>query len=120
MKGPRVSLGGGGRRDGVEGFSASHRCGSRSRPANEPAMMVSALLYAYARGIRSSRVIERPCAFRVVAAQQRPSAWPPSGRDARNRLAKRACSHGPPGLPPIVPCGRDRATVGALALRRER
>jgi Transposase DDE domain/Transposase domain (DUF772) len=34
------------------------------------------LLYAYARGIRSSRVIERACvedvAFRVVAAQQRP------------------------------------------------
>jgi hypothetical protein len=34
------------------------------------------LLYAYARGIRSSRVIERGCiedvAFRVVAAQQRP------------------------------------------------
>jgi len=34
------------------------------------------LLYAYARGIRSSRVIERACeedvAFRVLAAQQRP------------------------------------------------
>ena len=34
------------------------------------------MLYAYARGIRSSRVIERACvedvAFRVVAAQQRP------------------------------------------------
>ena len=39
-------------------------------------MMVALLLYAYARGIRSSRVIERACvedvAFRVVAAQQRP------------------------------------------------
>ena len=34
------------------------------------------MLYAYARGIRSSRVIERACeedvAFRVLAAQQRP------------------------------------------------
>jgi hypothetical protein len=39
-------------------------------------MMVAVLLYAYARGIRSSRVIERACeedvAFRVLAAQQRP------------------------------------------------
>jgi hypothetical protein len=39
-------------------------------------MMVAWLLYAYARGIRSSRVIERACeedvAFRVLAAQQRP------------------------------------------------
>jgi hypothetical protein len=39
-------------------------------------MMVALLLYAYARGMRSSRVIERGCvedvAFRVVAAQQRP------------------------------------------------
>ena len=39
-------------------------------------MMVALLLYAYSRGIRSSRVIERACeedvAFRVLAAQQRP------------------------------------------------
>jgi hypothetical protein len=38
--------------------------------------VVALLLYAYARGIRSSRVIERACeedvAFRVLAAQQRP------------------------------------------------
>ena len=57
-------------------FYAAYRCDGRSRPAYEPAMMVALLLYAYARGIRSSRVIERACvedvAFRVVAAQQRP------------------------------------------------
>jgi hypothetical protein len=39
-------------------------------------MMVALLLYAYARGTRSSRIIERACsedvAFRVIAAQQRP------------------------------------------------
>ena len=39
-------------------------------------MMVALLLYAYARGTRSSRQIERACeedvAFRVLAAQQRP------------------------------------------------
>jgi len=39
-------------------------------------MMVALLLYAYARGVRSSRVIERGCeedvAYRVIAAHQRP------------------------------------------------
>ena len=60
----------------LEGFYAVYRSDGRSRPAYEPAVMVGLLLYAYARGIRSSRVIERACvedvAFRVVAAQQRP------------------------------------------------
>jgi transposase len=60
----------------LEGFYAAYRGDGRSRPAYEPAMMVGLLLYAYARGIRSSRVIERACvedvAFRVLAAQQRP------------------------------------------------
>jgi transposase len=55
---------------------AAYRVGGKSRPAYEPAMMVALLLYAYSRGIRSSRVIEPACiedvAFRVVAAQQRP------------------------------------------------
>ena len=44
--------------------------------AYEPSMMVALLLYAYARGMRSARAIERACeedvAFRVIAAQQRP------------------------------------------------
>jgi transposase len=57
-------------------FSAAYRVDGRSRPAYDPAMMVALLLYAYARGIRCSRVIERCCeedvAFRVLAAQQRP------------------------------------------------
>ena len=39
-------------------------------------MMVALLLYAYCRGQRSSRVIERECvedvAYRVIAANQRP------------------------------------------------
>src|SRR4051794_33747931 len=39
-------------------------------------MMVALLVYAYARGQRSSRVIERACsediAFRVIAANRRP------------------------------------------------
>jgi transposase len=57
-------------------FYAAHRVDGKSRPAYEPAMMVALLLYAYARGIRCSRVIERACvedvAFGVLAAQRRP------------------------------------------------
>jgi transposase len=60
----------------LDGFYAAYRQDGRARPAYDPAMMVAVLLYAYARGIRSSRLIERACeedvAFRVLAAQQRP------------------------------------------------
>src|SRR4051812_18692793 len=60
----------------LEAFYAAYRVDGRSRPPYDPAMMVALLLYAYARGIRSSRVIERACeedvAFRVLAAQLRP------------------------------------------------
>ena len=60
----------------LEAFYAAYRWDGRSRPAYDPAMMVALLLYAYARGMRSSRQIERACeedvAFRVLAAQQRP------------------------------------------------
>jgi transposase len=60
----------------LEAFYAAYRVDGRSRPPYDPAMMVALLLYAYARGIRSSRVIERACeedvAFWVLAAQQRP------------------------------------------------
>jgi transposase len=60
----------------LDAFYAAYRADGRSRPAYEPSMMVALLLYAYARGVRSSRVIERACeedvAFRVIAAHQRP------------------------------------------------
>src|SRR5215207_1015832 len=60
----------------LEPFFGAYRRDGRSRPAYDPAMMVGLLLYAYARGVRSSRVVERACeedvAFRVIAAQQRP------------------------------------------------
>jgi transposase len=60
----------------LDAFYAAYRVDGRSRPAYDPAMVVALLLYAYARGIRSSRVIERACeedvAFRVLAAQQQP------------------------------------------------
>jgi transposase len=60
----------------LDAFSSASRVDGRARPAYELAMMVALLLYAYARGTRSSRVIERACwedvAFGVIAAQQRP------------------------------------------------
>ena len=55
---------------------ADYRADGHGRPAYEPSMMVALLLYAYARGIRSSRGIERACvedvAFRVVAGNVAP------------------------------------------------
>jgi transposase len=49
---------------------ADYRADGHGRPAYEPSMMVALLLYAYARGSRSSRGIERACvedvAYRVV------------------------------------------------------
>jgi transposase len=60
----------------LDAFYGAYRQDGHGRAAFEPAVMVALLLYAYARGIRSSRVIERSCeedvAFRVVVAQQRP------------------------------------------------
>src|ERR687898_3135298 len=60
----------------LSAFYAVYRADGHGRPAHDPAMMVALLVYAYARGQRSSRVIERACiediAFRVIAANRRP------------------------------------------------
>src|SRR5919202_5677911 len=60
----------------LDGFYSARRVDGRCRPPYDPAMLVAVLVYAYARGIRSSRMIERACeedvAFRVLAAQQGP------------------------------------------------
>jgi transposase len=57
-------------------FYAAYRRDGHGRAAYEPAMMVALLLYAYARGLRSSRAIERALeedvAYRVLAANQKP------------------------------------------------
>src|SRR6266536_4268243 len=56
----------------LSAFYAAYRADGHGRPAYEPSMMVTLLLYAYARGNRSSRGIERACvedvAYRVIAA----------------------------------------------------
>ena len=53
-----------------------YRPDGHGRPAYEPRMMVALLLYAYAKGIQSSREIERKCredlAFMVIAALATP------------------------------------------------
>jgi transposase len=55
----------------LSAFDAAYRADGHGRPAYDPSMMVSLLLYAYARGNRSSRGIERACvedvAYRVIA-----------------------------------------------------
>jgi transposase len=52
-------------------FYGAYRADGHGRPAHDPAMMVALVLYAYAVGERSSRVVERRCvedvAFRVIA-----------------------------------------------------
>jgi transposase len=59
----------------LSSFYAAYRLDGHGRAAYEPAM-VALVLYAYARGTRSSRAIERACeedvAYRVLAAQQKP------------------------------------------------
>jgi transposase len=57
-------------------FFRPYRHDGVGRPAHDPQMMVALLLYAYCRGQRSSRVIERECvedvAFRVISANRQP------------------------------------------------
>jgi transposase len=56
----------------LSAFYADYRSDGHGRPAYDPAMMVALLLYAYAKGNRSSRGIERECredvVYRVICA----------------------------------------------------
>src|SRR3977135_3331587 len=60
----------------LRAFSAAPRAEGHGGAAQEPAMMLALLVYAYAIGERSSRRIEQRCvedvAFRVIAANQTP------------------------------------------------
>jgi len=60
----------------LEAFYGSYRRDGHGRAAHDPVMMVALLLYAYARGQRSSRLVERDCvenvAYRVITANQVP------------------------------------------------
>jgi transposase len=48
-------------------FYAEYRADGQGRPAHDPAMMVALLVYGYARGQRSSRVIERGVEFGALS-----------------------------------------------------
>src|SRR6201995_2186225 len=60
----------------LDRFVEAYRMGAAGRAPDDPAMMVALLLYAYARGNRSSRGIERACwedvAFKVVTGMRTP------------------------------------------------
>ena len=60
----------------LSGIYAYYRADGLGRPAHDPAMMTALVLYNYALGFRSSRVIERRCvedvACRVISANRRP------------------------------------------------
>ena len=57
-------------------FEEGYRLGAAGRAPYDPAMMVALLLYAYARGNRSSRGIERACwedvAYKVITGMRTP------------------------------------------------
>ena len=57
-------------------FLGAYRADGHGRPAYDPSMMVALLLYAYAKGNRSSRGIEQECredvAYRVICANLMP------------------------------------------------
>ena len=60
----------------LSAFYAAYRGDGVGRPAHDPAVMVALLVYAYARGQRSSRRIEQACvediAFRVITVNRVP------------------------------------------------
>jgi transposase len=60
----------------LDRFCEDYRLGGAGRAPYDPAMLVALLLYAYARGNRSSRGIERACwedvAYKVICAMRTP------------------------------------------------
>ena len=96
-----------GRRIDLSAFYGAYRVDGHGRPAYEPSMMVGLLLYAYARGNRSSRGIERArvedVACRVVAGNRAPD---------RSTIAEFRCRHERPWArcsPVCWGCALERA-----------
>ena len=60
----------------LDAFYLAYRADGHGRAAHDPPSMVALLLYAYCKGLRSSRVIERSCwddvGCRVITANQQP------------------------------------------------
>jgi hypothetical protein len=72
-------------------FYAAYRRDRVGRRAYDSAMMVALLLYAYARGVRSARKIERACeedvAFKTIAMMETPDHATIAGFVARHESA---------------------------------
>src|SRR3954471_8957333 len=95
---------------------ADYRDDGRGRPAYEPSMMVGLLLYAYARGNRSSRGIERACiedvAYRIVTGNLAPDHSTIAEFRCRHQRALGEVFSGVLGL-----CARvGLASVGVVAI----
>jgi transposase len=45
----------------LSAFTSAYRCDGQGRPAYDPRMMVTLLLYCYCKGVRSSRAVEMAC-----------------------------------------------------------
>ena len=71
-------------------FYAAYREDGRGRAAYEPSMMVALLLYCYARGVRSSRAIERALRGGCRLPRDRRAAAARSRDDRAVRRAPRA------------------------------
>lgn len=60
----------------LSGIYGDYRQDGHGRPAHDPAMMVSLVLYAYSVGVTSARAMERRCvedvAFRYITADRQP------------------------------------------------
>jgi transposase len=97
-------------------FYAGYRADGHGRPAYEPSMMVALLLYAYARGNRSSRAIERALvedvAYRVVAGNLVPDHSTIAEFRVRHEAALAELFTGVLG-----PCGRaGLVSVGVITI----
>src|SRR3954447_6334692 len=66
-------------------FYADYRADGHGRPAHDPQMMVALLLYAYARGERSSRRMRRPLTGRDASRVRRSAQCPDHATIARFR-----------------------------------
>ncbi len=75
----------------LAGFYGAYRADGLGRAAHDPAMMVALLLYSYACGERSSRMIERRCSedvpTRVICANRVPDHTTIARFRARHELA---------------------------------
>src|SRR6266508_5225577 len=87
----------------LSAFYTRRRVDGWGRAAYDPKMMVALLIYAYAAGARSSRLIERRCvediAFRFIAANETPdhATIARFARDHEQELADLFEPGAPPG-----------------------